>query len=697
MMKIKALLKQIYIQVILVLIAFFSLNINVSAASFAYNSFNWDKFYEENKNYWSSYCSSSDMEEEECMEIFLYGKKEFYTRMYKLLTKYERKGYKLDDNIILATVFYGLTPETFTEIPEEYKKHYKDGSAYNIDLNFDIGSYDIDYDEDATYFENETDTLKVLTKHMFSYKGSCQGKVADPEVNEEGEKVCYQGTLDGDKCVGEIKSYKLNYSEYLIAKHGKILSLFGITNEKSTECQELGGTLKSNNTKSIDYDMYWEYLEKSNYLDNKIHLTSKFDVILEKTNHKYMSELTEDERKTYEEDIIKARKRIVRMIKSIYEGYKRYAATTPDSFNNAGCTNGSAWWPIGSDEVTEENGVLFAKGDPTSTTITSPFGQRIHPLTNVISQHTGIDIGSVSEGITNIIAVKDGVVVYPTDGATTNCPSSRSLDKCGGGYGNYVIIQHNDGTYSLYAHLYSDSITVKANDSVKQGQVIGKAGSSGYSTGPHLHFEIRQGANSSSSTIDPTTVISAENPRSSGGVCSGSSSETSKMLHWFEGGCNAKTNGNNYVVVDDSYGYPTAGYGVALEFNIERFKKYGVDVTSMTFGDEIPIEIVDNVERDFKNEKRPIVLDQLANASITLTEAQIDALVMVVYQFGNIGNFTTAYKEYGNTDALKQNTHSYGNRQWYYFMQNPSTGNGRADATWKLFHEGVYTYDAEKC
>ena len=58
-------------------------------------------------------------------------------------------------------------------------------------------------------------------------------------------------------------------------------------------------------------------------------------------------------------------------------------------------------------------------------------------------------------------------------------------------YGNYVIIQHTDGNYTLYGHLYQNSITVVAGDSVRQGQVIGKMGSSGQSTGPHLHFEVR--------------------------------------------------------------------------------------------------------------------------------------------------------------------------------------------------------------
>lgn len=692
-LKLNVLLKQNIFKLFLVLITLFSIN-NVDASSFAYAAFDWDKFYKENVGYWTDYCKSysGSISTDDCIDIVLNGKKEYYIKLYKLLAKFEKKGYKLDDNIILATTFFDLTPDTFTEIPEEYKKEYLDGSAYNIDLSENIDAYDVDTDESIEYFQNEKDSLKVLTKHMFAYKASCSGEVATPSTDENGNKYCSKGSLSGDSCVDVIKTYDLNYTEYLITKLGFVGSLFGLKDENKDDCYANGGSSYSvNNKKEISYDTYWEFLTESTYFDKKVHLTSRYSKVLKATNHQYMSELTEEEYETYKEDLIKIRERIVAEIRSILEDYKDYMADTPDSYTNAGCTGGSAWWPIGSDDETLENGVTFAKGEPASVLVTSKFGPRIHPITGQQSQHSGIDIGGVSEGVTNVIAVKDGVVVYPTDGSPTNCPSSSSMSDCGGGYGNYVIIQHNDGTYTLYAHLYADSITVKANDSVKQGQVIGKVGSSGNSTGAHLHFEIRQGNNSSSSTVDPLNSISADNPRSSGGMCGGSSSEFSKMLHWFEGGCNAKSNGNNYVVIDDSYGYPTAGYGVALEFNIDRFKNYGIDVTHMTFGDEIAKDIVDKVELDEVNENRTYMQDYLAKRSITLTDYQIDALVMVKYQFGNIGNFAETYQQYGNTDSLRQYTHNH-NASWYYFRQNPSSGNGRAEATWKLFHEGVYTY-----
>jgi murein DD-endopeptidase MepM/ murein hydrolase activator NlpD len=105
--------------------------------------------------------------------------------------------------------------------------------------------------------------------------------------------------------------------------------------------------------------------------------------------------------------------------------------------------------------------------------VTSEFGYRIDPINGGDDNHTGIDI-KMPLG-TNIMAVKDGTV--------TKVVYSDS------GYGNRVIIDHGDGLETLYAHC--SRILVEEGQEVKQGDVIAKVGSSGKSTGPHLHFEVR--------------------------------------------------------------------------------------------------------------------------------------------------------------------------------------------------------------
>lgn len=214
------------------------------------------------------------------------------------------------------------------------------------------------------------------------------------------------------------------------------------------------------------------------------------------------------------------------------DSYKELIEADTTTAATGGVVGGNIlyWWPVGSAETTEENGVTFAKGNPTSTEITSYFAGRVDPFTGEVSTHTGMDLTGANSGygVENVIAALDGVVVYPTSKANATCPSG-SDGGCGGGYGNYVVIQHSDGNFTLYAHMHSNTITVQAGDTVKQGQVIGKMGSSGRSTGTHLHFEVRKGANLQSSTVDPLDYIDPNNPRPMSTGSSGFSLEQSSL------------------------------------------------------------------------------------------------------------------------------------------------------------------------
>jgi len=95
----------------------------------------------------------------------------------------------------------------------------------------------------------------------------------------------------------------------------------------------------------------------------------------------------------------------------------------------------------------------------------------------------------------DILAVADGVVADMKDGQPENVPNGElaiptTLLTAGG---NYVFLKIAEGTYAFYAHMIPGSITVRIGDRVSAGQVIGKFGNSGNSTGPHLHFEVNDG------------------------------------------------------------------------------------------------------------------------------------------------------------------------------------------------------------
>lgn len=160
--------------------------------------------------------------------------------------------------------------------------------------------------------------------------------------------------------------------------------------------------------------------------------------------------------------------------KMIQSGELKYAGFAP---------GGASWRQIYAFKTKAGTGYYNGKGesvirsllqtpvDPTKMRITSKFGSRRHPIHGYTKQHKGVDFGAPMGS--PVSSAGDGVVV-----------------KAGwnGGYGNYVLIRHNGEYSTAYAHL--SKINVKVGQVIKQRQVIGKVGSTGSSTGPHLHYEV---------------------------------------------------------------------------------------------------------------------------------------------------------------------------------------------------------------
>jgi murein DD-endopeptidase MepM/ murein hydrolase activator NlpD len=109
---------------------------------------------------------------------------------------------------------------------------------------------------------------------------------------------------------------------------------------------------------------------------------------------------------------------------------------------------------------------------PISAQITSPFGWRKHPIFGIRKFHTGVDLAGPNHSA--IRAADGGNVLYTG---------------WYGGYGKVVIVSHGKGMATLYAHLCK--VATNVGDNVSKGDVIGYEGTTGFSTGPHLHFEVR--------------------------------------------------------------------------------------------------------------------------------------------------------------------------------------------------------------
>ena len=137
--------------------------------------------------------------------------------------------------------------------------------------------------------------------------------------------------------------------------------------------------------------------------------------------------------------------------------------------------------------VVTEAGFLFPVSLNGYQCMTSPYGYRVHPISGVTRLHNGVDLAAVTG--TPIFASKSGVV-------TTACIG------WGNGYGNHDVINHGDGFSTLYAH--QSALNVYEGQIVSQGDVIGYVGSTGNSTGPHLHFTVFKNGE----TINPMSCIS---------------------------------------------------------------------------------------------------------------------------------------------------------------------------------------------
>lgn len=144
------------------------------------------------------------------------------------------------------------------------------------------------------------------------------------------------------------------------------------------------------------------------------------------------------------------------------------------------------WVSNGETSWFEASGVGQSRGEmvrPSNGRITSGFGMRRHPILRYMRMHSGLDFGA-SYG-SAIYAVTDGRVIM----------AGRN-----GGYGNFVKLQHGGGLASGYGHM--SRIAVRAGSFVRKGQIIGYVGSTGLSTGPHLHYELYRGGRA----INPMSV-----------------------------------------------------------------------------------------------------------------------------------------------------------------------------------------------
>ena len=219
--------------------------------------------------------------------------------------------------------------------------------------------------------------------------------------------------------------------------------------------------------------------ELDNSKTSKQAASSKLSVLREEKNTQ-VAQLTEDEKAIQKQidEITEANKEIDQQIKQAEAQIN----------NNGGGSGAPAGAPSGSANL----------GNVSSSGFIYPVPSSYQKITTGLyyssgAYHGAVDFGSGGINGQPIFAVAAGTVIIST--------------RLNGSYGNYIIIKHDNGLYTLYAHGQDGSRTVSTGDRVSQGQQIMRVGSTGNSTGPHLHFEVRTSPGGYSNRVDPRRYL----------------------------------------------------------------------------------------------------------------------------------------------------------------------------------------------
>lgn len=320
--------------------------------------------------------------------------------------------------------------------------------------------------------------------------------------------------------------------------------------------------------------------------------------------------------------------------------------------------------------------------------------------------HSGVDITHTTNPSADIVAAAEGTVIV-----AENLTKVSTYPDGPRTYGNYVIIDHGNGYFTCYGHMQYNSITVKVGDKVNKGQKIGVMGTTGYSTGNHLHFEIRQGDSWDSGTpIDPTDFFNDDCTAVGG---SGAAGQDLVDFVWTWEGSDEylksigalSADGKEYIIIGDSIaGTRAVGHGIDLDAGGYAAVLEAAGY-STNLGGRVPKDFADELSKKLISERRQKIEAQVSG--LNLKEHQIDALVSRSYQMGLTGyfygdtwnyapgeTFVSAYKKWwkSSDESSKVN---YNHPLYVNFMQYTTNGGvygliSRRKSEWKLFQTGVY-------
>lgn len=320
------------------------------------------------------------------------------------------------------------------------------------ELNTNISKYE----EEISGLDNQVITLQNSITEI-------EKKLGIAQENYDKQKQALE-----ERVVAMYEAGNTTYLDFILSSKGItdfISNYYLISEIANYDTQLLDNIEKEKNTIETSRNALDQQKKEYNTIKaNK----EKTAIILENTKtikNTYVSQLTEQERQIQDQiDLYQSQ------INEIESEIMKITMANMDSTYIGGIMA----WPV-----------------PGYTRITSSFGMRTHPITGIYKLHTGVDIAGAPVGA-DFVAANDGVVVKAEYNSA---------------YGKMVMIDHGGGISTLYAH--GSEIVVQLGQTVKKGEVVLKVGSTGYSTGPHAHFEVRQNG----TPVDPMPYITSKDEK----------------------------------------------------------------------------------------------------------------------------------------------------------------------------------------
>ena len=331
-----------------------------------------------------------------------------------------------------------------------------------------------------TDYENQIDELDSKISDLNTKISESQSKLNKAEEDYTNQQKLLESRLVAIQEAGET-----SYLDFLLSSEGitDLISNYYLVSEIATNDTEL---LEKIQKQKEEIKKAKEELEISKReLDTSKASKESVSVQLKTAKNdkdKQVAQLSEDEKKLQAklDELRQANKSIDSQIQAAQEAIRRYQEEQKrKQQSSSGSSSGSSGggttkagssgfiYPVPSGYASVTTGMYYSSG----------------------SYHGAIDFGSGGINGQPVYAVADGYVVTST--------------RLSGSYGNYILIAHANGLYTLYAHGQDGSRTVSAGQTVTQGQQIMRVGSTGNSTGPHLHFEVR---------TSPGTYANRQNP-----------------------------------------------------------------------------------------------------------------------------------------------------------------------------------------